>query len=330
MTAEVAILNLEAVALAADSAVTIRGEDGAAKIFNSANKLFALSDSAPVGILVYDNASFLSIPWETVIKEYRSKRGRKTFGALGDYVNDFKAFLSDELPTYHNVLFVEGESGVAIAGFGDQELLPSLVELSVISNSSGIEIQNEVLASVHPEWPQSFIIPLAQRDMMELFVEGLASEYSNYIPIALEVMLEENSSMIINALTELVPSLNADKVQETIRRSNAQLVSSFSDGIAEVTQKFFVSPTMDAVTMLPKEQLADMAEALVNLTSLKRRVSPGEETVGGATDVALITKGDGLVWMKRKHYFPAEFNHAYFARMYGRISYGTSITQDKG
>ena len=63
---------------------------------------------------------------------------------------------------------------------------------------------------------------------------------------------------------------------------------------------------------LPKEELAEMAETLVNLTSFKRRVTPEAETVGGPIDVAVISKGDGLVWIKRKHYFVPELNPRYF------------------
>jgi hypothetical protein len=51
MTAEIALLNKEAVALAADSAVTARHERGE-KIFVSANKIFALSKYAPVAAMV--------------------------------------------------------------------------------------------------------------------------------------------------------------------------------------------------------------------------------------------------------------------------------------
>ena len=80
--------------------------------------------------------------------------------------------------------------------------------------------------------------------------------------------------------------------------------------------------------MLPKEQLAEMAESLVNLTALKRRVSSQEETVGGPTDVALITKGDGLIWVKRKHYFAPELNPSYFSRTsYRRMSDEQDITR---
>ena len=70
------------------------------------------------------------------------------------------------------------------------------------------------------------------------------------------------------------------------------------------------------VSSLPKPELATMAETLVNLTSFKRRVSTDAETVGGPTDVALISKSDGFIWIKRKHYFKPELNHHFFANYY--------------
>lgn len=52
-----------------------------------------------------------------------------------------------------------------------------------------------------------------------------------------------------------------------------------------------------------------MAESLVNLTSFKRRVSIGEaQTVGRPVDVEVISREDGFVWIKRKHYFDQELN----------------------
>ena len=96
MTAEIAIMNLQAVALAADSAITTY-PGGNQKIFSSANKFFALSEIAPVGILVYGNASFMSIPWETVVKEYRYILGKKTFAKLHEYATDFCKFLAEEI-----------------------------------------------------------------------------------------------------------------------------------------------------------------------------------------------------------------------------------------
>ena len=52
----------------------------------------------------------------------------------------------------------------------------------------------------------------------------------------------------------------------------------------------------------------------VSLTALKRRVSLEEETVGGPIDVAVVvSKGDGLIWIRRKHYFDPALNQSYIA-----------------
>ncbi len=67
---------------------------------------------------------------------------------------------------------------------------------------------------------------------------------------------------------------------------------------------------------MPKDELAEMAETLVNLTAFKRRMSPTPESVGGPVDVAILSKGDGFVWVKRKHYFQSELNQHFFANYY--------------
>lgn len=85
---------------------------------------------------------------------------------------------------------------------------------------------------------------------------------------------------------------------------------------SEYRQTRLVDPIISIVALLPKDELAAMAESLVNLTSFKRRVSMETETVGGPIDVAVISKGDGFIWIKRKHYFDSKLNHHFFANYY--------------
>lgn len=74
------------------------------------------------------------------------------------------------------------------------------------------------------------------------------------------------------------------------------------------------------VALLPKDELPNLAESLVALTSLKRHVSHDAETVGGPIDVALISKSDGLAWIKRKHYFKLEWNPQLAINYFGGIT----------
>lgn len=90
MTAEVAVMNKEAVALAADSKVTI-GE----KTYNTTNKLFALSEEYPVGIMVYGQADIGGIPWETIIKSYRKSCSTEQDSLL-DYKDSFFSYIENQ------------------------------------------------------------------------------------------------------------------------------------------------------------------------------------------------------------------------------------------
>jgi hypothetical protein len=64
-------------------------------------------------------------------------------------------------------------------------------------------------------------------------------------------------------------------------------------------------------SILPKNELAEMADSLVNLTCLRKRFSTDEETVGGPVDVAVISKGDGMIWIRRKNYFDPNDNYRF-------------------
>ena len=92
VTAEVAVLNKSAVALAADSAVTIV-VDGVPKSYQ-ADKLFALTESEPVGVMFFGNAEFMGVPWETLVHMYRqSSTPRKQ--SIRSYAVDFLRFVKN-------------------------------------------------------------------------------------------------------------------------------------------------------------------------------------------------------------------------------------------
>ena len=99
------------------------------------------------------------------------------------------------------------------------------------------------------------------------------------------------------------------------------IAKDFNETANKYRHERFVEPILSVIVSLPKEELANLAEALVNLTSIKRRFSEELETVGGPIDVALITKGDGFVWIKRKHYFSAELN-PHFINSYLKLKEG--------
>ena len=101
-----------------------------------------------------------------------------------------------------------------------------------------------------------------------------------------------------------------------MKEASEILLEDYQKELNAFREHYFIRPVTRTVSLLPKDELAAMAEALVNLTSFKQRVTIGTETVGGPIDVAVISKGDGFIWIKRKYYFDRQLNPAYFATHY--------------
>ncbi|MEM9122636.1 MAG: hypothetical protein AAGB03_04870 [Pseudomonadota bacterium] len=96
MTSEVLLMNRSAVAMAADSAVTITSDQGQ-KIYQSVDKVFQLIDDRPIGIMIYNNAEIMNVPWETIISLYREEAAGKSFDTIEGYAADFFLFIDNNL-----------------------------------------------------------------------------------------------------------------------------------------------------------------------------------------------------------------------------------------
>lgn len=98
MTSEVCLMNRLAVVLAADSASTVTrwSEEGKEeRYFKGANKIFQISNTAPVGMMIFDSAEILRVPWEVVVKAFRKQLGVKTFNDVKGYAEEFFRFLNE-------------------------------------------------------------------------------------------------------------------------------------------------------------------------------------------------------------------------------------------
>ena len=94
MTAIVGILNKRAAVMAADSAVTVRNDKGV-KIYNTATKIFSLSDEHPIGVMIYDNVEFMGTPWDLIFNLYRKEQGGRACKSVEEYAKAFICFLKE-------------------------------------------------------------------------------------------------------------------------------------------------------------------------------------------------------------------------------------------
>lgn len=204
-------------------------------------------------------------------------------------------------------------SGLVIAGFGDKEIFPSLIHYTTDGVVDNKLIIDEVNYHDISRDRTSVIQAFAQSDMVFRFMEGVDQDYLQVLETGMEALLYKFGDALIEKYsTGNRNVINARKTRT--RKAAALMVEEMMRIQDNIRREIFVNDVVRTVDILPKEELAKLAESLVSLTSLKRRVSSDLESVGGPIDVAIISKGDGFIWTKRKHYFEPELNPQFVRR----------------
>jgi hypothetical protein len=200
-----------------------------------------------------------------------------------DFIKDFYAYLVTGA-MYNDY------SGLVFTGYGKTELFPSLVHIFLtVKIGDRIRYYRQPTYCIGNGDAAARIIPFAQTNTEQTIVHGIHPDIKNLITMTFKNILNDIGKGDPNFKTDTYAKLFNDEIDNYIRDN-------------------LTAPLMNTVVNLNKEDMADMAESIVYLTSLMKKVSPEEETVGGPVDVAVISKGDGFVWIKRKHYFSPELN----------------------
>ncbi len=396
MTAEIALLNRKAVALAADSQVSLILGNQVVKTYATAEKIFELSRDKPIGLMVYNTMEILDIPIEILVREFRKKinnqiptikevwpqfreflqiesqkysypniphfqdlisrtlnivesfsdakietaldsitnflnpignllkgvdvnKFENVYGpSISDLVDNhypkIKRLLSSNnndiywklqklaLTTMKSGVSTTNTTGLVFAGFGEDELFPSLsyVEIDGIFFDE-VRVVKEETVSINRRKITSRIVPFAQKVMPDRFVFGIDDEYENE--------MHNFVSETIDSI--LIQFLELDSTRKTEIKTNAQNLFRSHLGTLKSSTSH---RNFEAVKHLSKEELSEFAYSLVDLSSKDHQFSEKIETVGGPIDVAVLTKNEGFIWVKRKKYFDLAINPSYTNR----------------
>lgn len=206
------------------------------------------------------------------------------------------------------VCHVGHHSGVVFAGFGAGEYFPVVAEMhldGIVDNTLRHVLgKTNAISRLNP----SAVIPFGQEDMVQTFMEGINPIVRDHHTRE----LREFSRGLIEILLAAAGGRRRRNVGK-IRRVAEEALTKQLAALGKWRDREETKPSLYIIQSLPKEELATLAESLVSLTSLKRRVMM-DSTVGGPIDVCVISKHDGCVWVKKKQYFPAEMNPGFFTR----------------
>lgn len=209
-------------------------------------------------------------------------------------------------------ILIESHSGLVVAGFGRKDFFPVLQMYELGEVYSGrLKHRRTKIERVSADNP-SIVKPFAHSEMVDTFLRGVNSEFELRMIEEFVNLVVRLPNEVIDAITDLTPEQKATW-KERILPSTAEPIGSFVRELEKHRIDRHRGPILQAIINLPIDELAHVAQSLVNLNSFQKRMSLGPETVGGPVDVAVISKGDGFIWIERKHYFRPELNPHFFA-----------------
>jgi hypothetical protein len=208
---------------------------------------------------------------------------------------------------------LSGYSGLVITGFGAKEALPSLEEYYVDAIICGKAKYWRNRRYSIDEHNESHVVPLADSEAMRTLIEGISPTFQQESLKGAVKLLLSVPETIMATITEL----SDEKEKEYLlaaRKEMPKIFDEFAKSMTEFRKKTYTEPIKQSIASLPISELGTVAEALLGASQVLKKVNPDLETIGGPVDVAVISKGDGFVWIKRKHYFSDALNPTYKLR----------------
>jgi len=206
----------------------------------------------------------------------------------------------------------ESLSGIVIAGYGNDEYFPVMDQIELgeifLDKPKFNRIETRRISDDTP----SVIKPFAQSDVVRTFLDGISPAFEKKVINEVVKIMIEVPQEVIDAMPGVGRRRKAD-YKAKVDAVSEEAIISVASKLMNFKERKHLQPILQSIEFLPKDELAHAASSLVNLSSFQKRMSMTEdESVGGPIDVAVISKGDGFVWIDRKHYFKPELNQHYF------------------
>ena len=196
-------------------------------------------------------------------------------------------------------LFLEDVSGLVFAGFGKEDRYPSVVTYYASAMVDGIVKRSEISVDVIDNETRSKVRVFADSEVTHAFLRGIDFNLERRLYAGFRMLLHG----VVDEVIAAFPNVAATAREELRQRFQGEFVPRYFDAfrgmIGEYQQHAFINPVLRVLEIAGKTELAETARSLIELNVFKKRIMAQKETVGGAIDVAVISRDGGFQWMSK-------------------------------
>jgi hypothetical protein len=117
---------------------------------------------------------------------------------------------------------------------------------------------------------------------------------------AINMLMHGLVDHVIGAFPNTDPAVKEDVRRQFQANHIPQYFDAFRGMIGDYQQHAFINPVLRVLEIASRNELAETARELVSLNVFKKRIMAQKQTVGGAIDVAVISREGGFQWQSRQ------------------------------
>jgi hypothetical protein len=197
-------------------------------------------------------------------------------------------------------LFLEDVTGLVFGGYGDDDRYPAVTTWFVSAIIDGIVKRTESSVDAIDTDTRSRIRVFADSEVTNAFIRGVDFNLERRFYGGFHTMMNVLVEKVVSAFPEADATKRANVMQNFQQDFVPRYLQSFHMMMAQYQQAAFINPILRVLEIAGRKELGDTARELVGLNIFKKRIMAQKETVGGAIDVAVISRDGGFQWTSKQ------------------------------
>ena len=154
------------------------------------------------------------------------------------------------------------------------------------------------------------VIPLASaQSTVDRFFRGMEQEYREIIRAAFSNLGDQLQQITLGILRSSATEAGSSAHQQAVQMVET-VFPSVSENAWDVVARLggqYTQSYLQTVSVMPKAELASLAETLVAMAAMESKLRPLGR-VGGTINVAVVSRDEGFRWVRRSRYSPQDLN----------------------
>lgn len=197
-------------------------------------------------------------------------------------------------------MFLEDITGLVFGGYGGDDPYPALAAYNVSAVVGGIVKrapagQSRISSDIH-----SSVALFADSEASYAFLRGIDGDVEAQVYDTFQASAHALVEEVVGRFGDVDPAFRESVRREFQSERVPQMLAGCYETVNAYQRDAYIDPFLSVLEIATRQEMGTTAEDLVGLNIFRKKITGQDQTVGGAVDVAVISRDTGFTWWKRQ------------------------------